>query len=367
MSIKPRPQIEKLEICAHGGPNEAELSALGLKVEDVVDFSVSSNPFSCSAAVLNAVKEAVIDRYPDSESTALRKRLSEELSVSPENILVGSGSMEVIRLAAQAYFAEGDTVLILKPTFGEYEVACRVAGALVEELWAEEEKGFCFDIDAAVEAIKRHHPKGVFICNPNNPVGDYLSRKDIEKVLNACGDDSLLIMDEAYIAFTEGEWPAISLIGKGNLICLRSMTKDYALAGLRLGYAVASAEVIRNLRRVCPPWNVNDVAQRAGLAALKDGEYLKECEVKIRQARNYLADEMSQMGYKVLPSNTNFFMAKVGDAKAFRAALLKDGLMVRDCTSFGLPQYVRIAARTMPECQQLIKAIGKIAGGKSGG
>ena len=139
------------------------------------------------------------------------------------------------------------------------------------------------------------------------------------------------------------------------------MTKDYALAGLRLGYVIANQEIIQNLRKVCPPWNVNVVAQKAGVIALKDTEYLKRCESKIRQAKQFLIDELSQIGFTLVPSKTNFFLVKVGDGKSFRNALLGHGIMVRDCASFGLPEYVRIAPRTMPECQKLMAAIDSIS------
>jgi histidinol-phosphate aminotransferase len=333
-----------------------ELEALGLNPEEIVDFSVSSNPFSYPPTVKKALGSVVIDRYPDSESTELRRCLADGLAVPPENIVVGSGSMEVIRLITTAYLGKGDKAIILKPTFGEYEVACRIAGADISELRAEESDDFIFDIDKAVVAIKRYCPRAIFLCNPNNPTGSYLPRKQIERVLNALGK-GLLILDEAYIAFTEGEWPSTDLIERGNLICLRSMTKDYALAGLRLGYAISSTDIIENLCRVRPPWNVNDAAQKAGVAALSADSYLKRCDTKIRRNRQYLMNELGMMGYSMVPSKTNFFLVKVGNGHHFRGVLLKHGLMLRDCASFGLPQYVRIATRSIDECRRLIMTI----------
>jgi len=360
LPLEPRKEIAGLKACYHGGPVHAELEKLGLKAEEVIDFSVSSNPFSYPPAVAEAACKAVINRYPDSESTELREQLAGQLGVPAGNILVGSGSMEIIRLITLAYFGSDDSVLILKPTFGEYELAVQIAGAKVTELWGKEENDFAFNIDEAVSVIRERKPKGVFICNPNNPSGQYLTQNQVKKVLAACGD-SLLVLDEAYIAFTEGAWPSAGLVSKGNLVIVRSMTKDYALAGLRLGYAVASPQIIGNLKRVCPPWNVNAAAQAAGLAALKDADYLKQCEARIRQSKNYLTKELEMMGFTVLPSKTNFFLVKVGDGRGFREKLLKQGLMLRDCTSFGLPEYVRIAALSMPDCQKLIAAIRALA------
>ena len=362
MSIRPKPEIESMKACPHGGPNSAELKRLGLNVDEVIDFSVSSNPFSFPPGVKEVLASVVIDRYPDSESTELKECLSERLGVAPDNILVGSGSMEIIRLITSAYFGLEDSVLILKPTFGEYEVAVKIVGAKVLEQWAREESDFTFDINETAALIKKHQPRGVFICNPNNPTGQYLSRLAVEAVLDACGDNVLLILDEAYIAFTEASWSSTELVSRGNLISLRSMTKDYALAGLRLGYAVAGEEIIQSLRKVCPPWNVNAAAQGAGVVALRDADYLKRCEEKIRQAKQYLTGELGRMGFEVLPSETNFFLVKVGSGRSFRASLLKHGIMVRDCTSFGLPQYIRIAPRTMNHCEKLITTIETLRG-----
>jgi len=138
------------------------------------------------------------------------------------------------------------------------------------------------------------------------------------------------------------------------------MTKDYALAGLRLGYAIANEEIISNLHRVRPPWNVNIVAQKAGVIALRETDYFDQCKKHIMEAKKFLIDELSQLGFPSLPSRANFFLLRVGSGKTFRSALLRHGILVRDCASFGLPEYVRIAPHTMPKCQKLIAAIRKL-------
>jgi histidinol-phosphate aminotransferase len=334
---------------------------MGLTPEEVIDFSVSSNPFPPPPGVKESFDTVVIDRYPDSESTELKHCLSEKLGVAPDNILAGSGSMELIRLTATTYFGRGDSVLILEPTFGEYEVACQVVGAKILKQWGKAEDYFALRIEQTVSIVRRRHPRGIFICNPNNPTGQYLSQPQVEMVLDS-GRDSLLILDEAYIAFTAESWASTDLISRGNLIILRSMTKDYALAGLRLGYAIANQKIIQNLRKVCPPWNVNVVAQKAGVIALKDTDYLPRCESEIKQAKQFLIDELCRLGFTLVPSKTNFFLVRVADAKAFRTALLRHGIMVRNCASFGLPQYIRIAPRTMPECQKLITTLEALKG-----
>ncbi|HUU64928.1 MAG TPA: histidinol-phosphate transaminase, partial [Dehalococcoidales bacterium] len=225
--------------------------------------------------------------------------------------------------------------------------------------WLKAEDKFAPRIEETIDLIRQHHPRAVFICNPNNPTGKYLARQEVESVLDVI-EDGLLIMDEAYLAFVEKSWSSIELISQGNVVILRSMTKDYGLAGLRLGYTVTSREITDSLRRVCPPWNVNVIAQKVGAVVLEDVDYLEQTKQKIREAKQFLIDGLSRLGFRLLPSDTNYFLVKVGDAQAFRTALLRQGIQVRDGTSFGLAEYVRIAPRTMPECQKLMATIDEL-------
>ncbi len=297
MFLRPKPEVEKLEVCPHGGPNHTELSAMGLSREMVIDFSVCSNPFLPSPEVKKTLNDISIEQCPDSEVIEFRQRLSEKLGISPENILAGSGVMELIRLIALTYFRQGEPVLILEPTFGEYELACQIVGVQPLKQWTRVEDNFALNIESTVNLIRQRRPQGVFICNPNNPTGKYLSRQEVEMVL-AADEDTLLIIDEAYINFVDNSWPAIGLISQGNVVILRSMTKDYALAGLRLGYAIAHREIIDNLRRVCPPWNVNIIAQKAGIAALDNTDHLEQSRKKIKEAKQFLVNELYRLGFQ---------------------------------------------------------------------
>ncbi|MEE8473273.1 MAG: histidinol-phosphate transaminase, partial [Dehalococcoidia bacterium] len=281
--MRPRPEVEGLGVCPHGGIDYGELEALGISPESIIDFSVSSNPFGPPPGVRKGIGAAAIDRYPDSEATELRRCLSTKLGIAMESIIMGSGSLELIRLAALAYFDRRDRVLIVEPTFGEYEVAARLAGCRVIKQRAEASDGFRTGWEETARLVRRHRPKAVFICNPNSPTGQYLGRGEIEGILAAC-DASLLILDEAFIAFVEGAWSPLDMIEGGRLLLLRSMTKDYALAGLRLGYAVAHPGIIGALRRVCPPWNVSAPAQAGGMAALRDEEFLPRSLARIARA-----------------------------------------------------------------------------------
>ena len=219
-----------------------------------------------------------------------------------------------------------------------------------------EETNFQLNVAETSVLMRKYRPKGIFLCNPNNPTGQYLSKEKVKAILSVARD-GLVVLDEAYVAFTTDTWSSLELIGRDNLVVLRSMTKDYALAGLRLGYAVAAAPIISVLKSIRPPWNVSSVAQAAGIFALKADSYLEACERKIREAKEFLVREFGRLGLSPLPSQANFFLVKVGDATNFTQALLKKGILIRDCSSFGLPSYIRLAPRTISDCQRLINAI----------
>lgn len=353
MPLQPKKHIAGLKACAHGGTNYAEFKKLDIKPEDILDFSVSTNPFMPPPGIRELMMQVPVERYPDSQSTEMTERLAARLEIAPEKILVGSGTTELIRLIALAYFRQRDNVLILEPTYGEYEVACRISGARALKHRALEEAGFAPKMDEVIEIIRQRRPRAVFICNPNNPTGKYLPRAEIEKILKACRD-ALLVLDEAYVTFVENTWNPLDLIERFNLIVLRSMTKDYGLPGLRLGYAAADREIVDTLRAVMPPWSVNVIAQEAGKAVLGQDNYLQETLVKVREAKRYLTGQLTRLGFSVVPSDAHYFLVKVGDAATCRRTLLKQGVMVRDCTSFGLPEYLRVSPRTLPECEKLV-------------
>ncbi len=359
--LRPRPNIERLQAGYHGGPNYRELEKLGFSPQDILDFSVSTNPFGPPPGLMPILKNAVIDLYPDSEASRLRTQLAKKLRVSPDCLLIGSGSTELVRIITSAYLGPGDSVLIPQPTYSDYEVACNLADATVTRQLLTEESDFKLNVSEMVSLIHQKTPKVIFLCNPNNPTGQYLNLEDINQILSAA-TNRLLVLDEAYIAFTDASWSSLDLFPEKNLVILRSMTKDYALAGLRLGYAVADEAIISVLKRVKPPWNVSSVAQEAGTYVLNNESYIRDCQSRIKEARDFLIRGLKDLGFKPLPSQANFFLVKVGDATWLRQALLKKAILVRDCTSFGLPEYVRLAPRSIEDCQKLIGALKDIRG-----
>jgi histidinol-phosphate aminotransferase len=353
---RPKPFIERLPVAAHGGIDYAELKLLGVSPDEITDFSVSVNPFGPPPGIESAIAGAVIDRYPDSGATGVREMLARKLGVAVGQIVVGSGSTEIIRLIATAYFGERDTVLVPQPTYSEYETACRIAGAQVLSPWLVAEPGFRLNIPGLKAIISERTPKGMFLCNPNNPTGEYISEDAVNGVV-ACAPDTLVIIDEAYLAFTGAPWASLELVKSGNVIIVRSMTKDFALPGLRLGYAVARDETISVLDRVKPPWNVSAVAQAAARHVLQSDGYLESCARKLGESTRSLLSGLGDLGLETVPSQANFFLVRVGDAPGFRQALLGQGILVRDCSSFGLPRHIRLAPRTTVENRKLLEAI----------
>ena len=210
----------------------------------------------------------------------------------------------------------------------------------------------------------------VFICNPNNPTGEYLSPGEL-RFLWEGAPNALWVIDEAYAEFTEDPWSAAQWVMTGRngnsgrargpgCVVLRSMTKDFALGGLRLGYLLAAPPIVERLQEMQPPWSVNGVAQLAGLAALDEMDWREETTTRLRKDLRDLPDGLRGCGFAPLPTTVSYFLLPVGDAKSIRDRLVAERLFVRDCTSFGLPEHIRIAARPPEENARLVKAMAQI-------
>ncbi len=355
-TLSPRPEVFHLPPVIHGAPDYAELRALGLNVDDIIDFSVNSNPYGPSSQVHDAIARTVIDRYPDRESLALREALAIHHAVDMGYIVVGNGTAELIWLVSAAFVHPGDRALVLEPTFGEYARAVVLMGGEVVHWRASEADAFAFRTAEIAQIVTQVRPRLCFLCNPNNPTGQSLPREALTRWADT-HPSTLFVVDEAYIDFVPAMESAIHL-NRPNVLVLRSMTKDYALAGLRLGYAIGHPQVVDALVRVRPPWNVNALAQAAGLAALEDQEHLQRTLAALRRERDAFLSSLCDLGLDILPSETHFFLLRVGDAAAFRRRLLAHGILVRDATSFGLPAHVRIATRRPEANQRLVAVLG---------
>ena len=341
----------------HGGLNDEELRTHGLTRGDVLDFSSNVNPLGTSRLVRTAAAKADLSAYPDRQSLVLSEALSSRLDVCVDEVLIGNGSTELIHLLARACLGPGHQCLILGPTFGEYEAAATLAGARVHVVEASAARGFVWSADAATREIQKLRPALTFLCNPNNPTGVYVDREFVKQLTAAIGGDGLLVLDSSYVPFAEAPWDERALRMCGNVVLLRSMTKDHALAGARLGYLVARPPTVAALRRLQPTWSVSAVAQAVGLAALADDAHVAAARTVVAEARAYLCAQLNALGYPVVDSVANFMLVRVGDAAQLRLALLRRKIAVRDCASFGLPAYIRVAVRRLDECKRLIAAL----------
>ncbi len=340
----------------HGAFNYAELERLNLNPDEVLDFSVNSNPYGPSPSVLPALATVPVDRYPDREAIALRRALAAQLNIGFENIVIGNGTAELFWLLAFVTLSPGNRVLIVGPTFGEYSRVSAIMGAEIIEKSARP-GDFAVNAGQIALALRETAPKLAFVCNPNNPTGQALP---VEQLAGWAGQqpDTLFVVDESYLGFAPA-MPSALTVQAANILVIRSMTKDYALAGLRLGYAAGvNRPLVEAIASVRPAWNVNGLAQAAGLAAMRDEAYMQNCLSKLYCAKSQLVAGLTKLGFNPLPSATHYFLLSVPEGAArFRMKLLAHNIMVRDCTSFGLPDTVRIATRREEDNERLLAAV----------
>ena len=349
----------------HGGLNIAELESLGLRPQEVLDFSASINPLGPSERVLQASQSVNFAAYPDPDCLKLREAIGVAQGVEPDRVLPGNGSTELIHLLARACLYQEDTALIFAPTFGEYAAACLIQGVAPVMLSPPSlelaERPFHWDLQGALESIATLRPALVFLCNPNNPTGVFLGRDDVLSIAESLRGIGILVLDEAYVPFVEDSWDAIPLLSLGNVALLRSMTKDHALTGLRLGYMLAPEEIVERVRSLQYSWSVNAPAQAAGIAAIADLEQVEKGREAVRAGKAFLTEMARSLRLECPPASANFLILRVGRAAQVRLALLeRHGICVRDCTSFGLPQYIRVGVRVMDDNRRLAEALAEV-------
>ena len=366
----------------HGTPDYAELDALGLDPSEVVYFSSNINPYGPPASVVEAVQNEIsrsfLARYPDSRSQRLREKIGAYHGLPPDAVLVGNGTADLIWLLAHAY-GNNSQAAILSPTFSEYADGVIMAGGhpnyLVLPGWQRISRRRFAPAGTTLaqtrQALQSAAPWLVFICNPNNPTGEYLSPGELRYLWEGA-PNALWVIDEAYAEFTEDPWSAAQWVMAGRnghsgrargpgCVVLRSMTKDFALGGLRLGYLLAAPSIVERLQQVQPPWSVNGVAQLAGLVALDEMNWREETTARLRKDVWELQEGLRACGYAPLPTTVSYFLLPVGDAKSMRERLVAERMFVRDCTSFGLPDHIRIAARPPDENARFLDAMNRFA------
>lgn len=346
---------------AHGALDHAELADLGLRPEALLDFSSNLNPYGPPAGVRAALAALDPAPYPDRRCRALRLALAERHRCAPAEILPGNGANELIHLIARALLRPGAAALVIGPTYGEYAHASRLAGADVCELCAHEEGAFALDWPTIGAAVTSLHPSLIWLCAPNNPTGVAAAPGPIAGLAAACAaHGGYLVIDRSYADMRRPGCARPADAPPPNVIRLHALTKSYALAGLRLGYLLAAPDLVGRIAAYQPTWSVSSAAQAAGLAALADHTFLAATVPQLWAASDALLAGVRGLGFDAWRAALPFMLVRTGDGAATRAALLRRGFVVRDCTSFGLPEWVRVAPRRPAANTALLAAWGEI-------
>jgi histidinol-phosphate/aromatic aminotransferase/cobyric acid decarboxylase-like protein len=331
----------------HGGVQPEELEALGLDPVDVLDLSANLNPLGAHSHVLLAARDADVRHYPSPDASPLRDAIARASGVDSAQVLVTPGATAALYLATRVLLAPGDRCAIWPPTFGEYTAAIEAAGGEPVEYRAGPPT-FAMTLEVAPA-------RAGIVCNPNNPTGVYFERGDVEDLVQRL--EGALIIDVAYDAFVEGAWDADGLVRAGlPVVVVHSMTKLHATPGLRVGYAVGPAEVIQRMGALQPSWPVGSAELAAGEAMLAVDGPQRSALPGVTRVRTKLTGALKQASLEVVAGRANFILVRVGDAAGFRTRLLRRGFAVRDCTSFGLPEWVRIATPVEVAADRLVPA-----------
>ncbi|MHC1585053.1 MAG: pyridoxal phosphate-dependent aminotransferase [Candidatus Syntropharchaeia archaeon] len=349
-----REELASIEIPPHGGKRDVE-----------IDMSTCLNPLGPPPGIYEEIEriKGEIEIYPDSESLELREAIAKKRKLDKNQILIGNGASELIFLVCLSFLNKGDIVLIPKPTYGEYEVSSKLCGGKTK-FYPLKGDNFRISPDFADE-IRKNSPKLVFLCNPNNPTGEYLREKELLDILRACEEvESVLVIDEAYSDFVLDPINSDFLLDR-EVILIRSMTKSYAIPGIRIGYLAGCEDFVREIRKAKIPWNTNSFAQKIGVFCLENDEYLEETRKLVSREKRYIHKELSELPVRIIPSETNYMLIDLGkiSARRLNEALKNHGIYVRDCSSFGLPNFIRIGIQNHEKNAKFVSVIKKIING----
>ena len=327
-----------------------------------VKLASNENPLGPSPKGIAAARAVLEDsnRYPDGGTHALRRTLAERHEVSPNELFIGLGSSELIDLAARVLLRLGVQGLTSEGTYAPFSVAIRASGA---ELVLVPQRQFAFDLKAMAKAITPN-TSVIYLANPNNPTGSAFGRAEFDEFLSSVPDGVLVVLDEAYIhyGFSMGFGDSVEAYRKRqNLLILRTFSKVYGLAGLRIGYAIGQPDLLAAMNKLRTPFNTSGAAQAAALAALDDKEHVTRCIETNAAERKRLSEGLAKLGYRPVPSESNFVFLVVGpDAKALGDDLLKMGVIVRPLAWMGFPEAIRISVGTAEENDKCLSAMARV-------
>jgi len=357
-----REEILAIKPYVPGKPIEEVQRELG--ISDVIKLASNENPLGPSPMALETIKGSLnnIHIYPDGSAFKLKQKISEKFKVQPSQILVGNGSDESIKLIAEAYLNAGEEVIVPDPSFSEYEFAAKIMGGTCD--YSPLDSEFRLDLKDMVSRITPR-TKLIFVCNPNNPTGTIVTRQEIETFLDQVPGNILVVFDEAYNEYvTNPDYPdTVDLVrqGRSNVVVLRTFSKIFGLAGLRVGYALAHQNIIASMERVREPFNVNLLAQAAGTAALGDEAHVNASRELNEEGKKYLYGEFEAMGLKYFPTEANFIWVDTGkNSKELFGQLLKKGVIIRTGDIFGCDTFIRVTIGLPEQNERFIKTLKEV-------
>ncbi|MCB1859655.1 MAG: histidinol-phosphate transaminase [Gammaproteobacteria bacterium] len=354
------PGIADLKPYIPGKPVSELERELGIK--DSIKLASNENPLGCSGRVKAAIDKEwqSLSRYPDGGGFALRAALAEKHGVDPSCITLGNGSNDVLDIIARVFLAPGRESLFSQHAFAVYPISSQSVGATLKMTPA---KAYGYDLEAMAQQVSER-TRVVWIANPNNPTGTWVSATQLQRFIAGVADDVIVVVDEAYTEYvSESGYPDATrwLADHPNLIVTRTFSKAYGLASLRVGYAISDPRVADLLNRVRQPFNVNSIAMVAALAALEDQEFIHRSVALNAAGMAQLTAGFRQLGLSFIPSVGNFVTVDLGcPAAAVDQALLKEGCITRPIGAYGLPNHLRITVGLPEENERLLSALGKV-------
>lgn len=357
-----RETIRRIQPYQPGKPIEEVEREYG--VSNIIKLASNENPLGPSPLAIEAMREAVeqVRLYPDNDCYYLRQELADFLGFAPDEVIIGRGSDEVIHMIGLALLNPGEEVIMATPQFTLYDFT---AYAMDCEPVLVPMRDFVTDLPAMRERVT-DRTKLVFIANPNNPMGTMLTQAEMDTFLDGLPDRVVVVLDEAYYEYVDRDgYPrSLQYVRQGlNVIVLRTFSKIYALAGLRIGYGIARREMVTWLNQVREPFNVSNVAQAAARASLRDPEQVARSQRANQEGKQYLSAEFDRLGLRYVPTQTNFILVDIGvPCRPAFVELLKRGVIVRTADIFGLPTYVRVTIGLPEENRRFISALEEVLG-----
>ncbi|MGI6678376.1 MAG: histidinol-phosphate transaminase [Dehalobacterium sp.] len=355
-----RKGIEELIAYVPGKPVEEVAREYG--ISEIIKLASNENPLGTSPKAVAAMQQVInsVYMYPEGSSPALRERIAENYGIEKDMVIFGNGADNILLLIAQAFINEGDEVIIGDPTFSVYETTTKIMGGRVIKVPL---KNFTYDL-AGIKGKITEKTKIIYICNPNNPTGTIVYQDEIAQFMSAVPENCLVVFDEAYAEFAQkGNFPQTIQFVKDqrNVLIVRTFSKVYGLAGVRVGYAVGPRHLLQILNKVVEPFPVNKFAQAGALGALEDQEFLNEVLQVTEEGKKYLYQELTKMRMTYAPSFTNFvFVDLKRDAQEITQKLIERGIIIRPGHIWGLPTCARITIGTMSQNKKLIESLREI-------